>query len=170
MATNPDPPTADTPFGRAHQGLLLQLDGIREGKGRLFDLLIAGSGDENEINAQLAELQERNNLKLKELALLKVQAMVTVGPTADQIRDLRESVRALERMNAIAAGISGIVSATLNIAEAALYSPKPADTTMAAGDAPRAAPSAPVVDKGKLLASAAAGAAIALVAAALVTK
>jgi hypothetical protein len=180
MASNARDPSGtgdDTPYTRAHQSLVLQLEALREGKGRLFDLLIAGEGDENDINAEINELKERSALKLKEQALLRTQAYVSAGPTAAEVAALRASVAKLESMNAVAAGVQGIMDATLNIADAVLYSPKPTGAARLASSVPGSAglrsaagpaTAATSSGTGSLLASAATGAAIAIAAVALI--
>lgn len=128
MATDPPDPadSPDSPFRRALQSVVLHIQALSAGKAKLFDLLIAGQGDEQEINEEILDIDHRIALKQKEIALLKLQAMVTTGPSSEQIEALRAAVATLERMNAIAAGISGIVKAALEIADAALYKPAPA--------------------------------------------
>jgi hypothetical protein len=110
----------------------LQIQALSSGKAKLFDLLIAGQGDEQEINEEILDIDYRIALKQKEIALLKLQAMVTTGPSSEQIESLRAAVAALERMNAIATGIRGIVKAAMEIADAVLYKPAAAAARVAA--------------------------------------
>jgi hypothetical protein len=162
VATDPSA-VVRSPYELALDGLRIQVQALSVARAKLFGMLIGGAPNEGEINSRIAEVKTSIALKDKEISALRQRGNVSAGPSQAQIDALRANVTALEQMNATAQALKQIMTATLNIADAVLYSPK-ADTgggRLAADDAVAGA------SVGALVAAATGGAIVALAALAL---
>jgi hypothetical protein len=156
--------TGRSSYELAVDGLRIQVQALSTAQAKLYQMLIGGATNEGEINSRIADLETKIRLKDKEISALRLRASVSAGPTPEQIEALKSSVTALEQMNATASALHSIMSATLNIADAALYSPK---ATADDGRAATAAGERSTGGVGVLLMAAAGGAAAALAAVAV---
>jgi hypothetical protein len=116
-------PADASPFQLAFEALSVQLRAITGAISQLDFLELEGGGNQSYIDSKRADLRMKYNAKVAERDQLLSIGQVSAGPTAEQVRALREAVERLATMNVNAAAIKGIVDELVAIAGAYLYQP-----------------------------------------------